>query len=182
MTTATATQIAAGTWSLDAIHSNIDFVVRHAGVSWLRGSFDVAEATLTVSDSGTLQIDGEVDATSVHTKSEQLTGHLASPDFFDTAQYPKLNFSSDEFTVNSDGTLSVPGKLTIKGHTETIELTGRVDASGTDAFGAERVGIELSATIDRTLFGVNWNAPLPTGGVMVANNVKLIAAIEFVQQ
>lgn len=181
MTTATATRIAAGTWTLDAVHSNFDFIVRHAGVSWLRGSFDAAEGTLVADESGTLTLTGTADAASVHTKSEQLTGHLASPDFFDTAQYPNLTFASGAFTVADDGSLTVPGKLTIKGHTEDVTLTGTLDAVDIDAFGNERVGIELTGMIDRTKFGVNWNAPLPGGGVMVANNVKLVAAIEFIK-
>jgi polyisoprenoid-binding protein YceI len=103
-------------------------------------------------------------------KDEQLNGHLQTPDFFDAERYPEITFTATELDRHENGTVTGTGELTIKGVTSPIALTGSVAAApATDPFGRERFGIALTATIDRTTFGVSWNMPNQSGGDYLAN-------------
>jgi polyisoprenoid-binding protein YceI len=115
-----------------------------------------------------------VDATTITTFDETRDGHLQSPDFFDTQRYPELRFESTSVEANGPE-LVVQGNLTIKGVTKPVELRGAYAGSDTDPWGSERVGLELTGTVDRTDFGLEWNAPLPGGGFLLPNEVVLKA-------
>jgi polyisoprenoid-binding protein YceI len=161
----------AGTWSADPVHSDVSFEVVHAGVDVFRGSFGEFSATLTGDT-----LTGSAKVASVDVKDEQLSGHLLAPDFFDAARYPEIAFSATELQRDGNA-LTAKGELTLKGVTQPVELTGTISDPSVDPFGNERVGLSLEATIDRTDFGVSWNAPNQSGGDYLANDVRLIARL-----
>jgi polyisoprenoid-binding protein YceI len=182
MTTLTSTPVPAATrWAIDKVHSSVGFAVKHMLVSTYRGQFDDYDATVTVNPDGTLRLDGTVKAGSIVVKDENLAGHLASPDFFDVANYPEIRFSSTLVRVEG-GDLTVDGELTIKGHTRPIEARGTITEPVVTLGDVVKLGIRLEAIIDRTAYGLNWNAPLPKGGFALANDVQLIAELQFAQE
>jgi polyisoprenoid-binding protein YceI len=174
----TATHIPAGTWSIDPVWSSLEFEVKKLGLMSVKGRVPGFGGTITGGDSP--RIDGSVDATSITTFDEQRDGHLQSPDFFDTARFPELRFASTAVTTAGDE-LVVEGDLTIKGVTRPVELRGRYVGAAHDPYGNERVGVELKGVVDRTDFGLSWNAPLPGGGFLLPNEVTLRASFAAVK-
>ena len=169
--------IPTGTWKSDAVHSSVGFTVRHMVVGRFRGEFKDYDVALTSSD-GELAIAGTVKVASVDVADENLYPHLLSPDFFDAERHPELTFRSTRVDVDGEQ-LTVEGDLTIKGATRRVEGSGTLSGPGTDIGGNERIGLELETTVDRTAYGLDWNAPLPQGGVAVGNDVKLVIALEL---
>ena len=177
VTQTTKTLAPAGTWTADPVHSNVSFEVGYAGVNTFRGSFTDFSATLS-GDS----LEGRAKVASVDVKDEQLNGHLQTPDFFDAQRYPEITFRATELVRHGDDTVTGKGDLTIKGNTRPITLQGTIaPAPATDPFGRERLGLRLESEIDRTEYGVEWNAPNQSGGDYLANDVKLIAELAFVR-
>ncbi|MBA3376990.1 MAG: YceI family protein [Actinobacteria bacterium] len=128
----------------------------------------------TIEGGETPSITGTVDASTITTFDETRDGHVQSPDFFDTERYPELQFESTA-VVTKGAELIVEGDLTIKGVTKPVELRGSFVGAGVDPYGNDRIGIELAGTVDRTEFGLNWNAPLPGGDFLLPNDVVLRA-------
>jgi polyisoprenoid-binding protein YceI len=175
----TAAKLPVGIWRLDPIHSTAGFAVKHMGVSTFRGRFEHLDATLSVSEDGTAELVGSVRADAIVVKDENLQAHLGSPDFFDTERYPELRFVSR--SLRHDGEeLIVDGELTIKDQTHPVEARGTISGPTETLGGAIKLGVTLDAIIDRTQFGLNWNAPLPKGGFALANEVKLTIELELV--
>ena len=175
-TIAVAEAIPTGTWAADPVHSTVGFAVRHMGVTPFRGGF--AEFDATLSDG---QLAGTASVESIQTDDENLTAHLLSPEFFDAERHPVLRFESTD--IRRDGNeVKVEGILTLKGEAQPVDLQGTITGPVDDPYGGTRLGLELEATIDRTDFGIDWNAELPSGGQVVANDVKLTAHLELVQQ
>jgi polyisoprenoid-binding protein YceI len=170
----TATAIPAGTWTADPAHSTFEFGVRHMGIATVKGRFTEVAATLVGGDQPALA--GTIAVASVDTHDETRDGHLLSPDFFDAERFPEAHFEST--LVGPD---RVVGLLTLKGVTREIELAARVEGPGTDPWGNERLGLELEGEIDRHDFGVSWNTPLPDGGFLVGDRVRLTASFSFVE-
>lgn len=168
--------IPAGTWRSDPTHSSVGFSVLYNGLTPFRGGFTAFEATL---EDGRLV--GTAKVESITTEDENLTGHLLSPEFFDAERSPVLRFESTEIRREADDVV-IPGELTLKGVTKPAELRGAIAGPVTDAYGRTRVGLNLETTIDRTEFGINWNAPLPSGGNALADDVKLTAELQLVQE
>src|ERR1700760_1812603 len=167
----------AGNWAADPVHSNISFEVGYAGVNTFRGGFKEFTASLSGD-----ALSGSAKVASVDVKDEQLNGHLQTPDFFDGARYPEITFTATDL-AREGTTVSGSGELTIKGVTQPIEVSGTIaEAPSTDPFGRERLRLRLQATIDRTAFGVSWNAPNQSGGNYLADDVTLIAELAFVRQ
>ena len=172
---ATRTGLPAGTWHVDPVHSSVGFSVKHMVVANFRGGFGSFDVTL---DEQGLR--GTADVASIDVADENLNGHLLSPDFFDAERNPQLSFRSNEIRVDDTG-LEIDGELTVKGVTKPVTITGTVSGPATHAFdGSSRLGLELATTIDRTAYGLSWNAPLPTGGFAVGNDVKIRAELELV--
>ena len=165
-----------GVWTADPVHSNVSFEIGYAGVNNFRGSFGDFSATLS-GDS----LEGSAKVASVDVKDEQLNGHLQTPDFFDAERYPEIGFRANELVRGDDDSVSGKGELTIKGITRPISFEGIVSAPATDPFGRERLGLRVESSIDRTEYGVDWNAPNQSGGDYLANDVKLIAELAFVK-
>ena len=175
---ATITPIPAGTWQADKTHSSIGFAVRHMVVSTFRGRFTDYDASLTSGDAG-VRLEGRVPVDSVDIADEQLKGHLLSPDFFDAERTPQIVFTSSDVDLADDGTATIEGAITIKGHTEPVAGAGRWHYIEADVTGNPRIGLELEAVVDRRAFGLNWNAPLPKGGFALDNDVKLVIHLEL---
>lgn len=173
-----ATQIPTGVWSIDPAWSALEFEVRKVGLIPIKGR--VPGFTGTIEGGDGAAIEGTVDATSITTFDETRDGHLQSPDFFDTQRFPELTFRSTRVSLEGD-TVVVHGDLTIKGTTKPVELTGRFLGTGQDPAGNERIALELEGTIDRTEFGLQWNAPLPGGGLLLPNDVTLRATFAAVR-
>jgi polyisoprenoid-binding protein YceI len=178
MTTITETTLPTGTWSADAVHSQVGFEVAYV-VGTFRGTFSPFEATLEVAGDGTATLRGSAPVAGVRVQDENLTAHLLSPEFFDAERTPEVAFSSDSVRVE-DGKVVAEGEITIKGTARTLTLTGAITGSGPDAYGNERVGLRLEGVVDRTAFGLDWNAPLPSGEPALANDVTLVAELSFV--
>jgi polyisoprenoid-binding protein YceI len=177
MSTIEATEVVpAGTWTSDPVHSSIDFAVKHMGVTPFRGGFKQFEAALVDG-----KLSGNAPVESIQTDDENLTGHLLSPEFFDAERHPVLRFESKEIRREGDA-VTVDGTLTLKGVTQPVELRGTVTGPLADPYGGNRLGLELETTIDRHDFGIDWNADLPSGGRVLADDVKLNAQLELVQQ
>jgi polyisoprenoid-binding protein YceI len=168
-----------GTWRLDPVHSSASFAVKHMAVATFRGRFERLDATLIVDDDSA-ELVGTVDAGSIVVKDENLQAHLGSPEFFDLERYPEITFRSTSIRRVGDD-LIVDGDLTIKGNTRAVEGRGTIAGPGLTLGGAVALGIALETIIDRDEFGMGFNAPLPTGGFAVSNDVKLIVELELVQ-
>ena len=166
----------AGTWTADPVHSNVAFEVGYAGVNTFRGGFREFSATLTGDT-----LEGSAQTASVDVKDEQLNGHLQTPDFFDAQRYPEITFRATELVRSNDDEVTGKGELTIKGVTQPIEFQGKVSDPATDPFGRERFGLSIESAVDRTAFGVDWNAPNQSGGDYLGNEVKLVAELAFVR-
>jgi polyisoprenoid-binding protein YceI len=175
--TSTQTQLPVGTWKLDPTHSSAGFAVKHMVVATFRGRFEDIDATLTVGEDGAAELVGTVDAGSIVVKDENLQAHLGSPDFFDTERYPQLRFVSSSIRRDGDE-LVLDGELTIKDHTHPVEARGTI-TDPHETLGGVEIGITLETVIDRTQFGLEWNAPLPKGGFAVADDVTLTVELEL---
>ena len=174
MTTQTEQALPAGTWTADPVHSTIGFAVDYMAGTF-QGTFSQFEAN--VSDG---KLDGSAEVASIQVKDPNLEAHLQAPDFFDAERHPKLTFESREVS-RSGNDLQVSGEITIKGHTEPVDIRGTITDPFSDPFGNERFGIKLEAKIDRTKFGVSWNNPLPSGEPALSNEVTLIADLQLVR-
>ena len=182
-TTASSTTLAgltAGTWTIDASHSEVGFVVRHMMVSKVKGRFSKVEGTITVAED---VLDSSVEATvfaaSIDTRDENRDNHLRSADFFDAEVHPQWTFKSTGVRANgSDFVLD--GDLTLKGVTRPVsfELEFNGAAANPMANGNPTAGFSAETEISRKDFGLEWNVALETGGVLVGDKVKLVLEIE----
>jgi polyisoprenoid-binding protein YceI len=172
--------VPAGTWKSDPVHSHVGFSVKHMVVATFRGAFGDYEVTLS-DKSGEPSLSGTVGVSSVEVKDEALHGHLLSPDFFDAERYPEIGFTSTAIRRDGDE-IVVDGDLTIKGTTKQVEARGTITEPVENAGGREGIGLELSTKVDRSEYGLNWNADLPKGGVAVSNDVKLEVHLELAKE
>jgi polyisoprenoid-binding protein YceI len=166
--------IPTGTWKADTVHSSVAFEVPYA-VATFGGEVTDFEATL---ENGTLT--GAAKIESIHVKEENLQAHLLSPEFFDAEKHPVVSFSGP---VERDGdNVEVDGQITIKGISQPAKLAGTINGPAVDHFGATRVGLSLTTTVDRTAFDMKWNMPLPNGEPALSNDVTLKADLTLVAQ
>jgi polyisoprenoid-binding protein YceI len=174
---ATATALPAGTYVDDGVHSSAGFAVKHM-LSTFRGAFARLHAELTVADDGRARLVGTVPVDSVVIKDESLAAHLQSPEFFDAERFPEIRFESREVAIDGSA-VRVEGDLTVRGHTEPVTARGSVAGPIDDPYGTTKVGLQLEAIVDRTRFGITWNAPLPKGGSILADEVILTVDLEL---
>jgi polyisoprenoid-binding protein YceI len=181
MTTAALTPqlVPTGTWQLDPAHSKVGFAVAYL-VGTFTGSFSRVEGVLDAREDGTATLSGNARAEAIHVQDENLNAHLLSPEFFDVEKTPELTFESHDIVRDGDD-VTVNGELTIRGVSQRVSLTGKLTGPIADPYGQERIGVTLAGTVDRTAFGLNWNAPLPTGEPALANDVELSADLFFVR-
>jgi polyisoprenoid-binding protein YceI len=179
-TTATTalTGLSAGTWTIDPTHTEVGFVARHLMVSKVRGTFTDVSGTVTVGDElADSRADVVIRTESVSTGTPDRDAHLRSADFFDVEEHPEITFRSTSF----DGeTLS--GDLTIKGVTRPVTLDVEFGGVATDPWGTEKAAFEASTDVDRTEWGLTWNANLERGGVLVSEKVRLVIDVQLGKQ
>jgi polyisoprenoid-binding protein YceI len=175
--TASTTKLPTGTWQLDGVHSTVGFEVPYL-VGTFKGQFSALTGQLEVAEDGSATLRGETPVASIRVQDENLNGHLLSPDFFDAERFPTLGFSASGIAAEG-GEVVVPGELTIRGVTHSVEARGTLSGPLTDPYGNERVGLVLTTTIDRTAFGLEWNNPLPSGEPALGNDVTIVTDLIF---
>jgi polyisoprenoid-binding protein YceI len=164
-----------GDYVLDVAHSRLGFVARHAMVTKVRGAFNAFEGTahLDANDPSKSHASLSIDVVSVDTRQPQRDEHLRTNDFFDAATFPKITFVSTAVAKVDDETFRMTGDLTIKDVTKSVSIDFAYNGSATDPYGNQRVGFDGSTVINRKDYGVNFNAALETGGVMVSDKITL---------
>lgn len=164
-----------GHYDLDAAHSRLGFVARHAMVTKVRGSFAEFAGSLDLNASNWSASTARVtiQVASVNTGNEQRDGHLRTNDFFDAPNHPQITFVSTQVEQTAEDTFAVTGDLTIKGTTRQTTIDFSYAGSAVDPYGNTRVGFEGTATINRSDFGITFNATLDTGGVLVSDKITL---------
>lgn len=171
-------------WALDPTHSEIQFKVKHLVISTVTGSFSEfsgeAETPEKTFEGGSISI--TINAASINTNNGQRDGHLKSGEFFDTESHPEIKIVTKSINQVSGDDYKIVADLTMKGVTKEVEFKGEYGGEATDGYGNHKVGLEVSGKINRTDFGLNWNAVIEGGGLTVSNDVKLIANLQFTQQ
>ncbi|MBE2317726.1 YceI family protein [Solirubrobacter sp. CPCC 204708] len=171
----------ARTFAGDRDHSSFGFAVKHMSINTFRGTFADVEATVTQHDDGALVVVGSAAVESISvTSPADLRTHLLGPDFFDAVQHPRIAFASAPAQPAVDGTIALPGELTIRNVTRPITATGTWSGVVEDPFGATRAALALRAVIDRRDYGMTWNLPLPRGGDALGTDVEIVVALELV--
>lgn len=172
-----------GTYTIDPSHSRLGFVVRHAMVTKVRGSFADFEGSVTVDGANPAGSSVNVSAAmaSVSTGDEGRDGHLRSPEFFDVEANPTMTFSSNTIEPAGGDDYKVTGDLTIAGVTRPVTIDLEFTGAAKDPFGNDRIGFEGRAEINRKDWGLEWNAALETGGILVGEKVKLELDISAVK-
>ncbi|MCT1602019.1 YceI family protein [Kocuria sp. p3-SID1433] len=172
-----------GTWSIDPTHSRVGFSSRHAMVTKVRGAFNDVSGTaqLDAEDMSRSKVSVVLSVDSVDTRSPQRDAHLRSADFFDAQQHPTIEFDSTAVDEVDENQFIVTGELTIRGVTRTISVPLELLGVDTDPFGQLRAGLEGSRRIDRKDWGVSWNTPLDSGGVLVSDKITLEFELSLVK-
>ncbi|MGW2376924.1 YceI family protein [Kitasatospora sp. NPDC001683] len=172
-----------GDWTVDAMHSEIGFSVRHAMVTNVKGRFTEYDGKLHLDGTtpGNSSADLVIKVASIDTNQAQRDEHLRTGDFFAAETYPEIRFRSTSTEAVGADSYRMNGELTIKDTTRPVVLDLEYTGSATDAYGAERVGFEGKAVVDRTDFGLTYNAALETGGVLIGEKVKLSFDISAVK-
>lgn len=173
-----------GTWSIDPSHTRVGFSSRHAMVTKVRGAFNDVSGTahLDAEDMSRSQVRVVLQVASVDTRSPQRDAHLRSSDFFDAEQHPTIEFDSTAVDEVDENQFIVTGELTIRGVTRTISVPLELLGVDTDPFGQLRAGLEGSRRIDRKDWGVSWNTPLDSGGVLVSDKITLEFELSLVKE
>jgi polyisoprenoid-binding protein YceI len=169
------TLLPTGTYGVDRVHSSVAFEVEYMGIGTFSGTTSDFDATL---ENGRLA--GAARIASLEVKDENLHAHLLSPEFFDAERHPEVSFSTEEAQVEGDR-VTFEGEITIKGVTRPATLTGTIVGPKTDPYGNERYGLKLETTVDRTEFGIVWNAEMPNGTKALADEVTLKADLSLVK-
>ncbi|SFB40931.1 Polyisoprenoid-binding protein YceI [Amycolatopsis marina] len=175
MTSPTADADLTGTYDLDPAHSRMGFVARHAMVTKVRGAFTEFDGQLHIDGQDPAKSSGQltITATSIDTGVQQRDEHLRSNDFFDMPNYPEITFTSTAVERVGGDSYRVTGDLTIKDTTKPVTLDVEYTGSALDPMGNNRIGLEATTTVSRKEWGITWNAPLETGGVLVSDKIVL---------
>jgi polyisoprenoid-binding protein YceI len=164
-----------GTYTIDPTHSQIGFVARHAMVTKVRGSFNEfdGDGYFDAEHPANSHLSLTIQAKSIDTRNADRDAHLRSNDFFDMDQYPEITYVSTAVEQLDDDHYRVTGDLTIKGVTKPVVVDFEYTGAAIDPFQNQRIGLEGAATVNRKDWGVNWNAALEAGGVLVGEKVTL---------
>ncbi len=167
-------------WDLDTEHSQIQFSVKHLGISTVRGTFQQFSGSITEENGVVSAVQVDIDTASVNTGMGQRDEHLRSGEFFSTAEHPTATFSLTTFEKHGDD-VTARGDLTIRGVTQPITLKGEINGPAKDPWGNQKVSATLETKISRKEWGLVWNAALETGGVLVSDDVKLTIDVQAAQ-
>ena len=175
MSTPTVPATLTGSYTIDPAHTRIGFVARHAMVTKVRGSFNEFEDSgyLDAANPANSKLQLSIKAASIDTRNADRDAHLRSNDFFDMDTYPQNTFSSTSVEQTGDVRFRVTGALTTKGVTRPVTVEFEYTGSAVDPYGNQRIGFEGTTTVNRKDWGVNWNAALEAGGVLVSESVTL---------
>lgn len=173
--TTTAEGTLTGNYTIDPSHSHIGFTARHAMVTKVRGSFNEYEGTgfFDAEDPTKSRLELVIQAAGIDTGNADRDAHLRGNDFFDMESHPEIRFVSTEVEAQGDDSYRVIGDLTIKGVTKPVSIDFEYTGTAVDPFGNQRIGFEGRTAINRKDWGVNWNAALEAGGVLVSDKVNL---------
>jgi polyisoprenoid-binding protein YceI len=171
----------AGTWTIDPVHSEVGFAVRHMMVSKVRGKFTTFSGEIVTGDNpAASSVTAEIGLASIDTGNEQRDAHIKSADFFEVENYPTMTYKSTGVRAGGGGDFTLDGDLTLKGVTKKVPLRLELNGFGPDAYGGTRAGFTATTEINRRDFGVNFNAALQNGGVVVSDKVTIHLEIEAV--
>jgi polyisoprenoid-binding protein YceI len=172
----------AGSWEVDPTHSALEFVARYAVFTLVRGRFTSFSGTVVIDlpHLEATQVDVDIDASSVDTALAVRDAQLRGEEFFDVERHPKISFRSRGVTVLAAGLYTVNGELTIRGITQPVRLVADVFGRAPDVLGNPRLGLKATAKVQRALWGITWNAPVPGGGVALADEVDLQLDVSLV--
>lgn len=178
-TTATTTK-----WALDPSHSELVFKVKHLMISSVKGQFTKLNAQITSlgADFANATVKATIDTASVSTNDDARDAHLRGADFFDVEKHPEITFTGSSFKHISGTDYKLLGELIIKGVMRPVELAVDFGGINKDPWGHEKAGFSVSGKINRKDWGLNWNAALETGGVLVSEEVRIHAELQFVKQ
>ena len=170
-------------WKIDAAHTTVEFAVRHMMIATVKGHFtDVQGTVITIGDDPTTAtVEVTIPAASINTRNEQRDAHLRSADFLDAENYPTITFRSTGVERAGGDKLRLHGDLTIRGTTLPLTLDVTIGGRGKDPWGGERSAFSATGRINRQDFGLRWNQALETGGVLVADEVKISVDVELVK-
>lgn len=169
-------------WVLDPTHSELTFKVKHMMITNVKGEFKNYSVEVDGEDIFKSNVLVTIDAASINTNNTDRDNHLKSSDFFDVENHKELSFKSASFKQKDDDEYELKGLLTIKGISKEISLEVEFGGINKDPWGNEKAGLSISGKINRKDWGLNWNAALETGGVLVSEDVKIYGEIQFVKQ
>jgi polyisoprenoid-binding protein YceI len=172
------------TWQIDTAHSVVEFAVKHMMFATAKGRFGQFSGDIVFdpADIAGSSVHVEIDVKSIDTRDEKRDGHLLSPDFFDAENYPTITFKSTRVEPTGDSEFKVYGDLTIHGITHEAVLNAEFTGQGKNPWGQEVIGFSATTKFKRSDFGLEWNAALETGGVLVGDEVKIAIEIEAARQ
>lgn len=182
MTTLITQDQTTATWTIDASHTEVGFEVKHLMISKVRGRFGAVSGSIRLdeADLAGSSVEAEIETASIDTRQEQRDAHLRSADFFDVERFPAITFRSTR-VEGSGRSFRVTGDLTIRDVTREVELQVEDEGRGKDPWGGDRAAFSARVTIDRRDFGLTWNQALETGGVLVANEIRISLEVQAVR-
>ncbi|MRR21795.1 polyisoprenoid-binding protein [bacterium] len=171
-------------WVIDPAHSEIQFKVKHMMITTVTGTFKEfkSEVETEGDDFSAAKVTFEAATESVFTNAEQRDAHLRSADFFDSENFPVMSFASSKLDKIDDDTWKLKGDLTIRGVTKPVSLDVEFGGIGKDPWGNTKAGFSLNGKINRKDWGLNWNAALEAGGVLVSDDVRIYAEVQYAKQ
>ena len=171
-------------WAIDTAHSEILFKVKHMMITNVKGEFRKfsAEVESDGDDFSDASVRLTIDAASIFTNNDDRDAHLRSADFFDAANYPAITFESTSLTPVDDETYEMTGLLSMKGISKEVTLNVEFGGINKDPWGNQKAGFSLTGSFNRKDWGLTWNAALETGGVLVSDEVRMSAEVQFVKQ
>lgn len=169
-------------WNMDPAHSEVTFKVKHMMITNVTGTFDIFEGTVEKTEESfeNANIQFSADIASISTRNEQRDGHLKSEDFFNAAEFPKLSFVSSSFKRVNGNSFELIGDLSLKAVSKSVKLNVEHTGVVVDPYGQTKAGFEIEGVINRSDFGLTWNAVTEAGGVVVSDEVKLQINAQFV--
>lgn len=171
-------------WVLDPTHSELGFKIRHLMISNVTGKFKNFEAVAVTEgdDFSKAKMEAKVEVASIDTNNTDRDAHLRNADFFEVERYPEMKFESTKVEQVDDETLNIYGDLTIKDTTKPVKVVSEFNGIVKDPYGNTKAGFTLSGKINRKDWGINYNAALETGGVMLGEELKIQGEVQLVKQ
>ncbi|MES1213914.1 MAG: YceI family protein [Bacteroidota bacterium] len=171
-------------WSLDPMHSELGFKIRHLMITNVSGNFNKfnIEVEADGDDFASAKVKADIDVDSINTNNEQRDAHLRNADFFETGTHPKVDFKSTKVEKAGEDTFNLYGDLTIKGITKPVKLSLEHAGLAKDPWGNLKAGFSVSGKINRKDFGISFNSPLETGGVALGEEIKINGEIQMIKQ